>query len=105
MSDQDQLLARRVLEKGRLSRVQAEALLEEAARTGRSFRDLAVGRGLLSAQDFQAPRPRQVPLPVVILLGVGLTILALVLVVSSLERAGSKVPAVRPVPAAPQGSK
>lgn len=90
MSDQDQLLARRVLEKGRLSTVQAEALLEEAARTGRSFRDLAVGRGLVSAQDFQPPRPLQIPLPVLLLLGAVLTILAVFLVVSTLQRAGSK---------------
>jgi len=90
MSEQDRALAHRALERNRLSSGQAEQLLEEAARTGRSFRELANGRGLLTAQDFQALPPKQVPLPVMVLLGVGLTVFALVVVIATMNRSAAR---------------
>ncbi len=89
MTEQDRALARRALERRRLSSGQVELLLEEARRTGRSFRDLAIGRGLLSAEDFRPIPPRQVPLPVLLLLGAGLTIFAVAVVVSTMDRSSA----------------
>jgi len=85
VNEQDKVLARRALEKKRLSIHQVEQILAEAARTGRSFREIALGRGLLSAPDFQPPPPKQVPLPYLILLGVSLTIFSVLLVTSTLR--------------------
>lgn len=90
MTEQDQALARRALDRHRLSRGQVEQLLEEAGRTGRSFRELAIGRGLLTAQDFQALPPKEVSLPVMLLLGAGLTFVALLLVITTMNRASAR---------------
>jgi hypothetical protein len=96
MSEQDQVFARRLLEKKRLSSAQVEQLLDEAARSGRSFRDVALGRGLVSAQDFQPIPPRQIPLPLLILLGAGLTLFAILLVNSTIERSRAKAATTLP---------
>ncbi len=93
MTKQDQALARRALERNRLGSGQVEQLLEEAGRTGRSFRELAIGRGLLTAQDFQPLPRKEVPLSVLLLLGVGLTLVALLIVITTMNRASA-----RPVP-------
>jgi hypothetical protein len=90
MSEQDKLLARRVLEKKRLSSDQVDQLLLEADRTGRSFRDLALGRGLLSVQDFQAPPAKETPLQIKVLLGVGLSVFAIAVVLSTMQRRPQK---------------
>jgi hypothetical protein len=103
MTELDQVLARRALERNRLSSGQVEQLLEEAGRTGRSFRELAIGRGLLTTQDLQALPPKQVPLPVMILIGVALTIVALFIVVTTMNRAAARQGPERP--ASLQGSK
>ena len=100
MTEQDRALARRALDRHRLSSGQVEQLLEEAGRTGRSFRELAIGRGLLSAQDFRAAPAKQMTLPVLLLLGAGLTLFAVILVVSAMNRSSS--PERAP---SPQGSK
>ena len=60
MNEMNEILARRAIEANRLSRDQADQLLEEARRTGRSFRDIALGRGLLSAQDLEHRPPKKV---------------------------------------------
>jgi hypothetical protein len=86
MTDNDRILAQRVLEKKRLSVEQVQQLLAECDRSGHSFRDIALGRGLLSAQDFQVVPPKQIPLPVMLILGVGLSILAIVVVNTTLNR-------------------
>ena len=75
MNESDKVLARRALEKKRLTIGQVEQLLAEAGRSGRSFRDVALGRGLLSAQDFEAaPPPKPMPTPYLLLLFASLMI-------------------------------
>lgn len=72
MSENDIILARRVLEKKRLSSDQIDQLMAECDRTGRPFRELALGRGLLSAQDFLVEPPKQVATAQILLLFAGL---------------------------------
>src|SRR5579862_768661 len=92
MTEQDRALARRARQRNRLSSQQVEQLLEEAGRTGRPFRDLAIGRGLLSAQDFQAAPPKRIPLPMMVLLGAGLSLLAILVVVATMNRSSALRP-------------
>ena len=61
MKDADKALARRALEAKRLSIDQVEQVRAEVARTGRSFRDVCVGRGLLSAADFPDSSSKSIP--------------------------------------------
>ncbi len=72
MNEDDRILAQRALSNGRLSRDQVEQVLAECGRSGRSFREVAVGRGLASPQDFEAPKQNQIPTAFVFLLFVGL---------------------------------
>jgi tetratricopeptide (TPR) repeat protein len=68
MREQDKSIARWALQRKRLSIDQVEQIAAEAGKTGRSFRDVAVGRGLLSAQDFKPPPPMTIqPFYVVLL--------------------------------------
>lgn len=55
MKELDKEIARWALKRHRLSIDQVEEIRAEIGRTGRSFRDIAVGRGLLSAEDFKPP--------------------------------------------------
>jgi hypothetical protein len=71
---ENEILARRVLEKRRLTEDQVAQLLDEARRTGRSFREIALGRGMLSAQDFQIVPPKQLPTSTVLLIFAGLMV-------------------------------
>jgi hypothetical protein len=75
MSENDRILAARLLDKKKLSEGQAQQLLEEAGRTGRSLKEIALGRGLVSAQDCVAEPAKQVPTAVVLLLFAGLMLL------------------------------
>ena len=61
MREQDKVFARWALKRKRLTIEQVEEIRAESGRTGRSFRDVAVGRGLLSAPDFQPPPPVKIP--------------------------------------------
>jgi tetratricopeptide (TPR) repeat protein len=56
MTDQDKAIARWALRRKRLSIDQVEQIRSECDRSGRSFQDIAVGRGLLAAEDFQKPK-------------------------------------------------
>lgn len=74
MKEQDKVIARWALQRKRLSIEQVEQIAAEAGKTGRSFKDVAVGRGLLSAQDFQAPPPRKIPAVYFVLMACSLLI-------------------------------
>ena len=58
MNEHDKAFARRMLKEKRLSIGQIELIKAEVDRGGRPFRDVAVGRGLLSGADF-APKPKE----------------------------------------------
>lgn len=75
MNDDDKVFAQRALAGGKVTREQVEQILIEAGRSGRSFRDVAVGRGLMSPQDFVASPPKTVPTGQVLLIFVALMIL------------------------------
>jgi hypothetical protein len=61
MREQDKVLARWALQRKRLSIEQVEQIRAEGERSGRSFKDVALGRGLLSADDFKPPPPKRIP--------------------------------------------
>jgi tetratricopeptide (TPR) repeat protein len=58
MNEHDKAFARRMLKEKRLSIDQVELIKAEVDRGGRPFRDVAIGRGLLSGADF-APKPKE----------------------------------------------
>jgi cytochrome c-type biogenesis protein CcmH/NrfG len=76
MTPQDEAIAERALKLNRLSPLQVEQIQEEIGRTGRSFKEIAFGRGLLTPQDLQAIPAKQTPLPLMIALFIGLTAVA-----------------------------
>jgi tetratricopeptide (TPR) repeat protein len=61
MREQDKIIARWALQRKRLSIEQVEQIRIESDRSGRTFKDIAVGRGLLSADDFKPPPARKIP--------------------------------------------
>lgn len=75
MTIDDKVLAKRAIDAGRLTVDQAKDLLMEAGRSKRSFTHVAVGRGLLSPQDLQAPAAKPPPTAQILLLFVGLMVL------------------------------
>jgi hypothetical protein len=75
MNDEDRILARRVLDRKRLTSDQVHQVLAECGRSGRSFRDIALGRGLASVQDFEVLPPKQLPTAQVLLIFAGLMLL------------------------------
>lgn len=75
MNGQDRIHARTFLEEKRLSSDQIEQVMAESDRTGRSIREIAVGRGLLSALDFQVGPSKQVSTGTIFLLFAGLMVL------------------------------
>ena len=85
MNDQDKVFARRALERQRLSIEQVEQIRAEVDRTGRTFRDVAVGRGMLSAADLLPPPPRKIPPFYFVLLACSLVIFAGLLVASAVQ--------------------
>jgi hypothetical protein len=58
MNEHDKAFARRMLKERRLSIDQVELIKADVDRGGRPFRDVAIGRGLLSAADF-IPKPKE----------------------------------------------
>jgi len=74
VNEQERNLVRRVLESKRLSSDQVDQLMAEGSRTGRSIREIAIGRGLLSAQDFQAQPPKQVATSTILFIFAGLMV-------------------------------
>lgn len=74
MNERERALVRRVLENKHLSSDQVEQLMAESSRTGRSVREIAIGRGLLSAMDFQVEAPKQVPTFTIVLIFAGLMV-------------------------------
>src|SRR6185295_2040713 len=75
MNQDDKVMATRVLNAGKLTLDQVQQLIAEAGRSGRSFRDVAVGRGFLSPHDFDAPKPASLPTAQVMLVFVALMVL------------------------------
>jgi len=67
MNEQDKAFARRMLKEKRLSIEQVELIKKTVDGGGGAFRDVAIGRGLLSAADF-LPKPKKVLEPVYIIL-------------------------------------
>src|SRR5204863_5392643 len=61
MKEADKALARRALKQNRLTIDQVEQVRAEVDRTGRSFREICVGRGLLSAADFPDSSSKSIP--------------------------------------------
>lgn len=105
MTEEDRILARRVLDKNRLSSDQVRQVLAECGRSGRSFRDVVLGRGLASVQDFLGDPPKELPTTQVLLLFAGLMILlAIALTVSRTVQERSH-PRAGPAPAAEERAK
>jgi len=85
MNDRDKAIARWALERKRLSIDQVEQIRAEVDKSGRSFRDVAVGRGMLSATDFLPPPPRKIPTVYFVLLACSLVIFAGLLAASAVQ--------------------
>lgn len=61
MNDADKALARKALEQKRLTIDQVEQVRAEVDRTGRSFREVCVGKGLLPAAEPSPPSAKKIP--------------------------------------------
>ncbi|HZE97903.1 MAG TPA: hypothetical protein VE981_12820 [Planctomycetota bacterium] len=83
MNEQDKAVARRALRDKRLSIDQVEQIKAEVERTGRPFREIAFGRGLLSAEDLKARPPKQMPTVYVALLAASLVIFMALLIATT----------------------
>ncbi|MBI3857488.1 MAG: hypothetical protein HY293_17545 [Planctomycetes bacterium] len=76
MNDRDKAVARWALQRNRLTIDQVEQIRVEVDRSGRPFKDVAVGRGLLSASDFLPPPPKKIPPVYFVLLACSFVIFA-----------------------------
>jgi tetratricopeptide (TPR) repeat protein len=85
MNDRDKAFARLALQRNRLSIGQVEQIRAEVEKSGRSFRDVAVGCGLLSTTDLLPPAPREMPTVYFVLLACSLVIFAGLLIASALQ--------------------
>lgn len=86
MNEQDKAFARRMLKERRLSIDQVELIKKTVDGGGGSFRDVAIGRGLLSAADF-APKPTKPLEPVFIILMAVSAMIFVALLILTVHRA------------------
>jgi len=85
MNAEDKALARRALEAKRLTIDQVEQVRAEVARSGRSFREVCVGKGLLSGAEFIAPDSKKIPLIYLAMLACSLLIFGGLLISSAYQ--------------------
>lgn len=86
MNEHDKEFARRMLKEKRLSIDQVERIKSTVDLGGGSFRDIAIGRGLLPAEDF-TPKPKQPLDPVYIILLAVSAIIFVGLLIMTIRRA------------------
>jgi hypothetical protein len=86
MNEQDKAFARRMLKESRLSIEQVEQIKKVVDGGGGTFRDVAIGRGLLSAADF-VPKPKKPLEPVYIILMAATAMIFVALLILTIHRA------------------
>ncbi len=86
MNENDKTFARRMLQEKRLTIEQVERIKVEVDRSGRSFRDVATGLGLLPAAELPPPPPKKMD-PLYIALLAASALIFVVLLIMTISRA------------------